>query len=90
MGGSLVWLIAILGILFIAVMVSQSVWSPVRWIGYALFKVAIGGVLLFVFNSIAGHYDFSIPINPVTAAMSGFLGLPGLVSLVLIKAVVVT
>ncbi|WP_240689163.1 pro-sigmaK processing inhibitor BofA family protein [Ammoniphilus sp. YIM 78166] len=89
MSASMVWLIAVLGILFIAVMVSQSVWSPVRWIGYGLFKVAIGGVLLFVFNSIAGNYDFSIPINPITAAMSGFLGLPGLVSLVLIKAFIV-
>jgi inhibitor of the pro-sigma K processing machinery len=89
LSASIVWLIAVLGILFIAVMVSQSMWSPVRWIGYGLFKVAIGGVLLFVFNSVAGYYDFSIPINPITAAMSGILGLPGLVSLVLIKAFIV-
>ncbi|RXT08979.1 pro-sigmaK processing inhibitor BofA family protein [Ammoniphilus sp. CFH 90114] len=89
MDASLVWLIVALGILFMALVVSQSVWSPLRWIGYGLFKIAVGGVLLFVFNSMAGYYDFTIPINPITAAMSGFLGLPGLVSLVFIKAFIV-
>jgi len=70
-------------------MLSQSVWKPIRWIGYGLFKIALGGVLLFVFNSIGSHYDFTIPINPVTAAASGLLGLPGMISLVVIKAFII-
>lgn len=60
-----------------------------KWVGYGLFKIALGGIILFVFNSIGGYYDFIIPINPVTAAMSGLLGIPGLVSLVLMKAFIV-
>ena len=68
---------------------SQSVWKPVRWVAYGLFKIALGGVLLFVFNSIGGYYDFTIPINPVTAAALGLLGLPGMVSLVVIKAFII-
>lgn len=89
MDSSFVWMIAGLGILFMILIVSQSVWSPLRWLGYSLFKIAIGGVLLFVFNSMAGYFDFIIPINPITAAMSGFLGLPGLVSLIIVKAFIV-
>lgn len=84
-----IWVIVGVGFVFLVLLVSQSVWKPFRWVGYGLFKVALGAVLLFIFNSIGGYYDFTIPINPITAATSGLLGLPGLVSLVVIKAFVI-
>lgn len=80
------WILVGAGLILSLFLFSQSIWKPIRWIGYGLFKVALGGVLLFIFNGIGGHYDFTIPINPVTAAASGLLGLPGMVSLVVIKA----
>ena len=86
MSAAFLWSIVIVGIILFIFMISQTSFKPVRWVFYGLFKLALGGILLFVFNSIAGYYDFTIPINPVTAALSGFLGLPGLVSLVVIKA----
>lgn len=85
----LLWIIVALGVVMILTLVGQSIWSPIKWIGYGLFKIAMGGIILFVFNSIGGYYDFTIPINPVTAAMSGLLGIPGLVSLVIMKTFIV-
>lgn len=84
--GAWIWLVVGLGLVMVILLIGQSAWRPLRWVGYGLFKIALGAILLFVFNSFGTYYDFTIPINPVTAAMSGFLGLPGLVSLTIIKA----
>lgn len=82
----IVWVILILSVVLIMMLISSSMWSPLKWVGYGLFKVAMGGLILFVFNAIGGYYDFTLPINPITAAMSGILGLPGFVSLIIIKS----
>lgn len=52
---------------------------------YKLGKVIIVGALfLYVFNLIGVKYDLIIPINIFTIGIVGFLGLPGLASLVLL------
>ncbi len=47
----------------------------------------IGGVVLWLLNLIGGLIGISIAINPVTALMVGFLGIPGLVLILLIQYV---
>ncbi|HJV45218.1 MAG TPA: pro-sigmaK processing inhibitor BofA family protein [Bacillota bacterium] len=85
MSATIIWLIVALGVVLLSILFGQSIWRPVKWLGYGLFKVAMGALLLFVFNSFGGYYDFTIPINPITAALSGFLGIPGLAALAVIK-----
>jgi inhibitor of the pro-sigma K processing machinery len=80
-----IWGFSAIGVFFIAFLISQKMWKPFRWAGYALFKVVLGAILLFILNSIAGYYHFTIPINPVTAFVTGFLGIPGLLSMIVMK-----
>lgn len=44
---------------------------------------AAGGILLVaLFNFIGGYFGFHLPINPITALVAGFLGVPGVALLV--------
>ena len=51
---------------------------PIRW-GWKIFvNSACGFLCLFLLNSVAGFTGIYFPINYVTVAMAGFLGLPGI------------
>lgn len=80
------WVIAliIMGILLV-IAASKSVAGPIRWIGFGVMQLVIGAVLLFFANLVGELADFHIPINPITALLAGFLRLPGLAALVVIK-----
>ncbi|AMA71393.1 MULTISPECIES: pro-sigmaK processing inhibitor BofA family protein [Aneurinibacillus] len=66
-------------------LMNQSAWGWVKWIGWGLGNVVIGSIILFLFNLVAESFSFEIPVNPVTVTITGFLGFPGLVALVIIK-----
>lgn len=80
------WVIAliVMGILLL-IAASKSVAGPIRWIGFGAMQVVIGAVLLFFANLVGELASFHIPINPVTALLAGFLRLPGLAALIVIK-----
>ncbi|MEJ8546127.1 pro-sigmaK processing inhibitor BofA family protein [Brevibacillus borstelensis] len=80
------WMIALLvaGLLLL-IAASKSVWGPIRWLGLGVMQLVIGAVLLFFANLIGELADFHIPINPVTALLTGLLRLPGLAALIVIK-----
>lgn len=59
--------------------------KPLKWIWLAILYTGIGAIALFLVNWIGGQWEFHIPINPVTAFITGVLGLPGLICLVLVK-----
>lgn len=79
----------IIGLVIVGIMLliaaSKSVARPVRWIGFAAMQVVIGAILLFFVNLIGEMASFHIPINPITAMLVGFLRLPGLAALIVIK-----
>ena len=51
---------------------------PIRW-GWKIFvNSACGFLCLFLLNSVAGFTGIYFPINYVTVAIAGFLGLPGI------------
>ncbi|MBO8164841.1 MAG: pro-sigmaK processing inhibitor BofA family protein [Brevibacillus sp.] len=79
--------IVIVGFLFV-VAASKSVMTPLRWAGVAALNLVIGAVLLFFANLLGEMAGFRVPINPVTALIAGFLRLPGLIALVIIKLLV--
>lgn len=80
------WLIALVVVgLLLLVSASKSVARPIRWVGMAALQVVIGAVLLFFANLVGEMAGFHVPINPVTALLAGFLRLPGLIALVVIK-----
>ncbi|HZG16767.1 MAG TPA: pro-sigmaK processing inhibitor BofA family protein [Candidatus Bathyarchaeia archaeon] len=80
------WLVALVVVgLLLLVSASKSMARPIRWVGMAALQVVIGAVLLFFANLVGEMAGFHIPINPITALLAGFLRLPGLLALVVIK-----
>lgn len=73
--------------IFLLLLFGASV-KPLKWIGQACIKLMIGALLLFFFNMIGSHFSLHIPINFVTATVSGFLGIPGLAALVAIDQLI--
>ncbi len=58
---------------------------PIKLILRLVYNGLIGGAMLWVVNFIGGHMGFTIAINPITALVAGFLGLPGVILLILFK-----
>lgn len=61
--------------------------KPLKWIGLLLFNGIVGGIFLLVINLIGGFFDFSLAINPVTALIVGFLGIPGIILMIIVKSI---
>lgn len=61
---------------------------PLKWILKLIYNGIIGGILLLLVNLIGNIVGFSIVINPITALIAGFLGIPGVIMLMLLKGVV--
>ena len=58
---------------------------PIKLIFRLVYNALIGGAMLWVVNYIGANIGFTIAINPVTALIAGFLGIPGVVLLILFK-----
>ena len=56
-----------------------------KWPIKILINGLIGIFLLYVTNYIGLDFGLYIPINPVTAIIAGFLGIPGIIFLVIFK-----
>ncbi|MYL34396.1 pro-sigmaK processing inhibitor BofA [Pontibacillus yanchengensis] len=65
-------------------LVAGAPMKPVRFIANGAVKVVIGVLFLFFFNVFGASFGLHIPINAFTAIISGFLGIPGLASLIAI------
>ena len=62
-----------------------------KWPIKILINGIIGVILLYVVNLITSnlgmigfHTSFTLPINPITALIAGFLGIPGVIVIALI------
>lgn len=61
---------------------------PLKLIFRLIYNALIGGAMLWALNYVGANFDFTIAINPFTALIAGFLGLPGVVLLILFKVFV--
>lgn len=78
----------ILTIAFIALCVFaliKLISAPMKLIFKLLINMMTGFLLLIVAEFICGFFDFSIGITAVNCFIAGFLGIPGVILLVLIK-----
>ncbi|PTM56955.1 pro-sigmaK processing inhibitor BofA family protein [Desmospora activa] len=79
------WLLVGVASLLLLMVISRSIIKPLRWVWYGILYTAVGGLVLFVLNLAGDLIDFRLPINPVTAMITGLLGLPGLICLIVVK-----
>lgn len=58
---------------------------PIRILWKFVYNGIIGGLLLWVVNFIGAYAGFHIGINIITALVAGFLGIPGVILLIVLK-----
>ena len=74
---------AIIAVLIIAKILA---W-PIKKMVKLILNIAVGILLLILVNYIGRAFNFNIPFNNVTAGISGLLGLPGIVLLIILKII---
>ncbi|MDF2565894.1 MAG: pro-sigmaK processing inhibitor BofA [Massilibacillus sp.] len=75
------YVVGILAIYFIGKMFLM----PVRLVWKLIYNGIIGGIMLWVVNFVGASFGFAIGINFVSALVAGFLGIPGVILLILFK-----
>jgi inhibitor of the pro-sigma K processing machinery len=58
-------------------------------LGRLVARLLVAAVALYLLNQFGSFIDFRLAINPITVAVTGILGIPGLLSLILIKYFIV-
>ena len=77
--------ISILGGLIILLLILGAPTKPLRFLGQGAVKILIGAIFLYFLNAFGTSLGIYVPINIATAAVSGLLGVPGVVALVAIQ-----
>lgn len=57
--------------------------APARLLVKLLLNAVLGGAALLLLNWVTAGFSFHLPVNVITAAVTGFLGVPGVVLLIL-------
>ena len=76
-------IIALIVPVLIAVLVFKLLFSQVKLIWKILVNSLSGFVCLWLLNLLSGFTGVLLPINLVTCLITGFLGVPGIILLVL-------
>lgn len=71
--------------LFLLYLIARLLLVPLKIILRLLYNGLIGGVVLYLVNLIGGWFGLYIAINPITALVAGFLGVPGVILLILLQ-----
>lgn len=63
--------------------------TPLKWLFRLLINGAVGGFALTGLNLAGALVNFSLAVNPASALLVGFLGIPGVVLLLSLRLVIV-
>ncbi|SHK49602.1 inhibitor of the pro-sigma K processing machinery [Clostridium cavendishii DSM 21758] len=74
----------VVGILLLVILVKIFSW-PFKVLLKLLINGILGVILLIIVNAIGQNFGFFIGINPVTALIAGFCGIPGVIFLIIFK-----
>lgn len=58
---------------------------PVKLIWKLIYNGIIGGVMLWLVNLVGAGFNFELGINFVSVLVAGFLGIPGVILLIVFK-----
>ncbi|TYP47680.1 pro-sigmaK processing inhibitor BofA family protein [Thermosediminibacter litoriperuensis] len=59
--------------------------GPIKFVLQLIYNAVIGGIILLLLNFIGGYVGLHIAVNPLTALTVGFLGVPGIILLIILK-----
>ncbi len=78
-------LLAFLFAIILLYIVGRVLFVPIKFLGRLLMNAVIGGAVLWGLNIFGGAIGIHIGINVVTALIVGFLGIPGVLLLVILQ-----
>lgn len=84
---SITTLLAFLLGLVLLYIVGMLLVIPIKILVKLLLNGIFGGLLLFVFNLVGGLFGLFIAINPLNAIIVGFLGIPGVILLLILQMI---
>lgn len=73
--------------LFLLYIIGMLLVVPIKIIIKLIINGVLGALLLFVVNIIGRFANFVIPINPVSAIVTGLLGIPGVILLFILQKI---
>ncbi|MCC5909547.1 MAG: pro-sigmaK processing inhibitor BofA family protein [Clostridiaceae bacterium] len=71
--------------LILLYMIGWVLLIPIKLIMRLIWNGVIGGIMLLLVNFIGGMWGIYIAINPINALVTGFLGVPGVILLLLLQ-----
>ena len=77
----------LLGLLLIY-LVGRVMLIPLKLIVKLFVNALVGGVVLWIIDYFGTFLNIHIPINPITALIVGFLGVPGIVLLLIMQQII--
>lgn len=76
----------LIGIILLYIILRLMV-IPIKIIIKLIINALVGGLLLFFFNLVGGIFGLSIMINPLNAIIAGVLGVPGVILILILQAI---
>lgn len=73
--------------LFLLYLIGILLVIPIKIVLKLIANGVIGGILLLIVNLIGGFIGLSLAINPLTAIIAGFLGIPGIILLLIMQSI---
>lgn len=67
--------------MLVVYLIGRYMLIPLKWTGRLMMNSLFGGIIIFVINYIGGNLGILLPLNIFTAGITGILGVPGLVML---------
>ena len=83
--GTLFIILAFLAGLFIIWVVCKLLSIPLKILWKLLVNALLGALILFVVNLIGGIFGVTIPITPLNSLITGVLGIPGVILLLVFR-----
>lgn len=78
------YLVFALTVIAVLVIVKLLSW-PFRKIIKLVINIALGLAMIWIVNAFGAEFGIAIPFNWVTALVSGLLGLPGVICLIILN-----
>lgn len=76
----------IIGIIFLF-FIGRLLLFPIKIVLRLVFNGLLGGVVLIIINFIGNIFGFAIPLNIFSALITGFLGIPGILLLIMLRSI---
>lgn len=73
-----------IGLLLLYILGKVLLW-PMKKILKLIGNGILGGITLLLFNLIGGYFGLTLAISPLNAIIVGFLGVPGVILLLIIQ-----